>query len=50
MPQTERKGWIDIARALAMIFVIFGHVGNETVAAGVSADAVYGGSPPSSIR
>ena len=43
MPQTERKGWIDIARALAMIFVIFGHVGNETVAAGVSADAVYGG-------
>ena len=33
MPQTERKGWIDIARALAMIFVIFGHVGNETVAA-----------------
>lgn len=42
MPTEKRKNWIDFARALAMIFVVYGHVGNELGAAGVASDTVYG--------
>ncbi len=33
-PAGGRLGWVDIARALAMLAVIFGHVGTETMGAG----------------
>lgn len=39
--EKARKNWLDAARALAMLFVIFGHVGNELFANNVSADTVY---------
>lgn len=37
-----RLGWVDIARALAMLAVIFGHVGTESVGAGYTQDGAYG--------
>lgn len=39
--EKARKNWIDVARALAMLFVIFGHVGNELIANNISADGAY---------
>lgn len=41
MAFTKRKGWIDIARAFAMIFVIFVHIGNELVANGLQRDTAF---------
>ena len=39
--EKARKNWLDAARALAMLFVIFGHVGNELFANSITADAAY---------
>ena len=41
-PAGGRLGWVDIARALAMLAVIFGHVGTESVGAGYTHDGAYG--------
>lgn len=41
MPETKRKTWIDAARGFAMLFVIFGHVGNELAANGVEANWLF---------
>ena len=41
-PSGGRLGWVDIARALAMLAVIFGHVGTETMGAGYTQDGAYG--------
>lgn len=41
MGQSIRKGWIDIARAFAIIFVIFVHIGNELSAYGINIDLPF---------
>lgn len=39
MQSPKRLVWLDVARALAMIFVILGHISNELNAAGYASDA-----------
>lgn len=41
MSNQRRKTWLDVARGLAMLFVIFGHVSNELGVMGVEKDFFF---------
>lgn len=36
-----RKNWIDTARAIAMIFIVWGHIGNYLSTVGIGFDSIY---------